>query len=114
MFTSRRPARSAHKFGPRHVHGAVDGPRLRPRIVLEDFDHQRGVVGQDHAGLQHAQKPDLSFGLAESTGGIDCHIGVEALANSGDPPRFRGTCGLHLLLLCCPETKLPEQSVPMN
>src|SRR5262249_37578390 len=35
------------------------------------------------AGLQHAQKPDLSFSLAESTGGVDGHVSVEALANSG-------------------------------
>src|SRR5690349_23805271 len=53
---------------PGHVDGAVDGPSLRPRIVLEDFHHQCGVVGEDHAGLQHPQKTDLSFGFAESTG----------------------------------------------
>ena len=40
---------------PRHVHGGVDGPGLGPRIVLEDLHHQRGVVGDDDAGLYHAQ-----------------------------------------------------------
>jgi hypothetical protein len=56
---------------PGHVDGAVDAPRLGTRIVLEDFHHQRGIVGEYHAGLQHAQKPHLPFGLAESTGGDD-------------------------------------------
>src|SRR5438067_5677580 len=54
-----------HELGPGHVDGAVHGPGLRTRIVLEDFHHQGGVVGEDHAGLQHAQQTDLSFGLAE-------------------------------------------------
>ena len=73
-----------HELGPGHVHGAVDDPRLRPRIVLEDFNHQRGVVGEYYAGLQHAHKTDLSLGLAEGSGRVDCHIGVEAFANGGD------------------------------
>jgi hypothetical protein len=72
------------KRRPGHVDGAVHGPSLLPRIVLEDFHHQRGVVGEDHAGLQHAQKTDLSFGLAESTRGVDGHVGVKTLANSRD------------------------------
>ena len=42
------------------------------------------VIRDDHAGLQHTQKTDLSFGLAERSGGVDGHIGVEALANGGD------------------------------
>ena len=73
---------------PGHVDGAVDGPSLLPCIVLEDFHHQGGVVGEDNAGLQHAQKTDLPFGLAESTGGVDSHVGVETLADLG-PRRLR-------------------------
>src|SRR3984957_18819063 len=69
---------------PGHVDGAIDGPRLGARIVLEDFHHQCGVIGEDHAGLQHAQKSDLSFSLAESAGRIDGHVSVETLANSGN------------------------------
>ena len=38
---------------PGHVHGVVNKSRFRARIVL-------GVVGNDHAGLQHTQKPGLS------------------------------------------------------
>src|SRR5258708_25172511 len=59
---------------PGHVDGAIDGPRLGARIVLEDFHHQCGVIGEDHAGLQHAQKSDLSFSLAESTGVVYGHV----------------------------------------
>jgi hypothetical protein len=44
----------ANELGPRHVDGTIDLARLRPCIVPEDFDHQRGVIGEDHAGLQHA------------------------------------------------------------
>ena len=33
--------------------------------------------------MQHAQKPYLSFSLAESTGGVDGHVSAEAPANSG-------------------------------
>ena len=40
-----------HELGPGHVNGAVDGPSLRPRIILEDLHHQRGVVGKDYTGL---------------------------------------------------------------
>jgi hypothetical protein len=43
-----------HELGPGHVHRAVNCRSLGPRVVLEDFHHQRGVVGQDHAGLHHA------------------------------------------------------------
>ena len=32
------------------------------------------------------QKADLSFSLAESSGGIDRHVSVETLANSGGSP----------------------------
>jgi hypothetical protein len=42
------------------------------------------VIRDDHAGLQLAQKTGLLFGLAERSGGVDGHIGVEALANGGD------------------------------
>src|SRR6476660_6532497 len=73
-----------HEFRPGHVNGAVHGPSLRPRIILEDLHHQGGVVGKDHPGLQHAQETDLSFGFAESSGGIDGDVGVKALANGGD------------------------------
>src|SRR3984885_3524601 len=73
-----------HELGPGHVQGAVDGAGLRPRIVLQDFHHQSGVVGEDDAGLQHAQKTGLALGLAEGSGRVDGHIGVEALASRGD------------------------------
>jgi hypothetical protein len=35
------------------------------------------------------QKTDLSLGLAESFGGVDGHIGVEALADGGDGGKRR-------------------------
>ena len=69
---------------PRHVHCAVDGAGLRSCVVFQDFHHQGRVIRDDHAGLQHTQKTGLALGLAESSGGVDGHIGVEALANGGD------------------------------
>jgi hypothetical protein len=63
----------------------------REPVSDEDFHHQCGVIGEDHAGLQHAQKPDLSFSLAESTGGVDGHVSVEALANNAVVKGFRST-----------------------
>jgi len=62
---------------------------LRSRIVFEDFHHQSCVVGRNETGLQHAQKPDLSLGLAEGSRGIDCHIGVQPLANGSDGGKSR-------------------------
>src|SRR5689334_16951876 len=73
-----------NELRPGHVHAGVDGPRFGTCIVLEDFHHQCGVIGEDDAGLQHAQKPSLSFSLTESTRSVDGHVSVEALANSGD------------------------------
>ena len=40
-----------YELGPGHVHGGVDRRSLGPRVVPEDLYHQRGVVGEDHAGL---------------------------------------------------------------
>jgi hypothetical protein len=37
------------ELGPGHVERGVNRTGLRPRIVFEDFHHQRGVVGKDHA-----------------------------------------------------------------
>src|SRR5262249_4922403 len=37
------------------------------------------VVRHNNARLQHAQEPGLPLGLAERSGGIDCHIGSEPL-----------------------------------
>jgi hypothetical protein len=39
--------------------------RFRASVVLEDFDHQRGVVGDDRASLVHAEKTRLVPCLAE-------------------------------------------------
>ena len=57
----------ADKLGPGHVHGPVHLPGLRSRIILENFYHQSCVVGQNDTGLQHAQEPDLTLGLAEGS-----------------------------------------------
>jgi hypothetical protein len=73
-----------HELRPRHVHCTVHGAGLGSCVVFQDFHHQARVIRDDHAGLQHTQKTDLSFGLAERSGGVDGHIGVEALANGGD------------------------------
>ena len=48
-----------------------------------------GVVREDHAGLQHAQKTGLPLGLAEGSRGVDGHIGIEALTNGGDGGKRR-------------------------
>ena len=45
----------SHELCPGHVDGTIDGSSLRPRIVLENLHHQRRIVGEDDAGLQHAQ-----------------------------------------------------------
>ena len=75
------------EFRPGHVDGTVDGPRLGARVVLEDFHHQCGVFGEDHAGLQAcARRPTCRLVSAESSGGIDRHVSVETLANSGGSP----------------------------
>ena len=39
------------KLGPPHIHRAVDLAGLRSRVVLEDFHHQGGVIGEDDARL---------------------------------------------------------------
>ena len=72
------------ELGPGHVHRGIDGAGLWARVVFQDFHHEGCVIRDDHAGLQHAQKTDLSLGLAEGSGRVDCHIGVEAFANGGD------------------------------
>src|SRR5260370_30215046 len=72
----------ADKLGPGHVHGSVDLASFRSPIVLEDFHHQGRVVRDYDARLKHAQQPNLPLGLAESSRGIDRHIGVQALTNS--------------------------------
>ena len=83
-FTHRKPAR---RVSPRACRWNCRRAPPRGRdVVLEDFHHQCGVVGEDHAGLQHAQKADLSFSLAESSEGIDRHVSVETLAKSGGSP----------------------------
>ena len=74
----------ANKLGPAHIHGCIHLTSLRSPIVLEDFHHQRRIVGENHARLQHAQKPGLPLGLAERARGIDGHICVETLAHGGD------------------------------
>jgi nicotinamidase-related amidase len=60
---------------------AFDDPNVAQAIAAtgrEKLIFAARVIRDDHAGLQHAQKTDLSFGLAERSGG------VEALANGGD------------------------------
>src|SRR6185437_14314043 len=79
----------ANELGPGHVHGPVDLAGLRPRIVLEDFNHQSRVVRENYASLLHSQYPDLALGLAEGSRGIDRHIGVKPLADGGDGRKSR-------------------------
>ena len=55
----------AHKLGPGHVDGSINGARVRPRVVLQDLDHQARVAGGDYARVQHAQETDLALGLTE-------------------------------------------------
>jgi DNA-binding transcriptional LysR family regulator len=55
-------------------------PASARALSLRIFHRQGGAVREDHAGLQHAQKPGVPLGLAKSSGGVDGHIGVEALA----------------------------------
>src|ERR1700720_2915029 len=68
---------------PGHVDRTVDGTGLQSRVVFQNFDHQACIIRNDHAGLQHGQETDLSFGLAERSGSIDGDIGVKTLANGG-------------------------------
>src|SRR5258708_20016206 len=53
-----------HALGPGHVHGAVDGPPLRPPIVLAVFHRQRGVAEDDHARLQRTRNTSSPLGTA--------------------------------------------------
>src|SRR6266480_5044081 len=55
----------ADERSPRHVESAVNGAGQRTGVVLEDLDHQRSVVGENHAGLLHAEQARLTLGLAE-------------------------------------------------
>src|SRR5579859_6520154 len=64
----------SHQNGPRHVDGTIDGTCFRTRIVLEDLDQERAIVGKNHARLLHAKQARLALGLAERAGGIDRHV----------------------------------------
>src|SRR5262249_44332381 len=44
----------ANEFGPAHVNRSVDFDGFRPCIVPQDFHHQRRIVREDDARLQHA------------------------------------------------------------
>src|SRR5262249_12258626 len=72
------------ELGPRHIEGGIDSARLRRRIVLKNLDHQRRVIRDDHTGLQHAQKPCLVLGFAESPRRIDGNIRLVPLAHCRD------------------------------
>src|SRR5438093_7340343 len=74
----------AYELRPRHVDGAINSGRVRPRVVLQNLDHQARVVARDHARLQHPQEADLALGLAERSAGIDGYIRVQPLADGGD------------------------------
>src|SRR6266540_5302611 len=74
----------ADKHGTGHIESAVDGAGLRSGIVLQDLDHQRGVVGEDDPRLLHAQQAHLALRLAEGAGGVDGDIGIVALADRGN------------------------------
>src|SRR2546430_607582 len=74
----------ADERSPRHVESAVNGAGQRTGVVLEDLDHQRSVVGENHAGLLHAEQARLTLSLAERARGIDSNVGVIALAERGD------------------------------
>src|SRR5437867_7214452 len=65
----------AYELRPGHVDGAINSGRVRPRVVLQNLDHQARVVGGDHACLQHAQEPDVALGLAERPAGVDSSTG---------------------------------------
>jgi hypothetical protein len=69
--------------------GTVNCAGLRPGVVLENFDHQRDVVGNDHAGPLHAEQPRLVLGLGERAGGVDGDLGVVAFANRGQLPESK-------------------------
>jgi hypothetical protein len=64
------------ELGPGHVDGTVDSPGLWPCVILQYLDHQRRVVGEDDAGLQHAQETDLALRLTEGSRSVDGYIGV--------------------------------------
>src|SRR5256886_16419869 len=74
----------ADERSPRHVESAVNGAGQRTGVVLEDLDHERSVVGEDHPGRLHAEQARLTLGLAERARGIDSSVGVIALAERGD------------------------------
>src|SRR5438034_6635914 len=74
----------ADERSPRHVESAVNGAGQRTGVVLEDLDHQRSVVGENHAGLLHAEQARLTLSLAERARGIDSNVGVIALAERGE------------------------------
>jgi hypothetical protein len=77
----------SHELRPGHVDGAVDGPGLLSRIVLEDFHHQRGVVGEDHAGLQEPCWSPKSFIVTAAQG---CRQLPELLCKRGGGDDVRG------------------------
>jgi hypothetical protein len=43
----------AYQLGPIHIHRSIDRTGLGPTVVFENFDHQRRVVRQYNACLQH-------------------------------------------------------------
>src|SRR5207249_7181769 len=74
----------ADERSPRHVESAVNRAGQRTGVVLENLDHERRVVGEDHSGLLHTEQARLTLGLAERTRGIDSNVGLIALAERGD------------------------------
>jgi hypothetical protein len=67
---------------PRHIERFIDGTSFWPAVVLQNLDHQRCIIRENNAGLEHTQEPGLSLRLAERAGRIDRDIGIEALFRS--------------------------------
>src|SRR5207248_7218188 len=65
-----------HQLRPGLVDGPINGARVRPRVVLQDLDHQARIVGDDHARLQHPQESSFPLGLAEYSRGVDRDVPI--------------------------------------
>src|SRR6201997_2707205 len=71
------------ELGPIHIHGFINGAGFWHEIVFENLHHQRAVVRNHYAGLDHSQNPGLVLGLAESSTSVHWDVRVEPLADGG-------------------------------
>src|SRR2546422_7637108 len=66
------------------------------------------IVGNDDAGLDHSQEPDLMLGLAEGSTSVHGHVGVEPSAEDRKSTRLNSSHGYISYAVFCLKKKKHE------